>query len=97
MTSANYMDSYNNEMCLHSKDLKTTSKSINQNWTCTDAVMKRVRGRGKKLWFFPQKTSYKLGTDVKRGEQVGFFLYFIKNVFVCATVVLESRTCYINV
>ena len=37
--------------------------------------MKRVRGRGKKAEvFFPQKTSYKLGTGVKGGEQVGFLI-----------------------
>ena len=36
--------------------------------------MKHTRGRGKKVVFFPHKASYKLGTDEKRGEQVGFFL-----------------------
>ena len=30
-------------------------------------------GGVKKRRFFPPKTSYKLGTGVKRGEQVGFF------------------------
>ena len=49
------------------KDLKTTSKSI--------AVMKHMRVGGwvKKAVVFPLKTIYKLGTDVKRGEQVGVF------------------------
>ena len=31
-------------------------------------------GGVKKQWFFAAKTSYKLGTDDKQGEQVGFFL-----------------------
>ena len=40
------------------KDLKTTSKSNQSNYTCTDAIMKRTRGRCKKtVVFFPQ---YKL-------------------------------------
>ena len=79
-TTSNYTDgigtgytSHDNEMCLHSKDLKTTLKSINQIWH-TDAVIKHVRGRVKNWWFFSPKTSYKLGTGVKRGEQVGFFI-----------------------
>ena len=37
-------------------------------------MMKHTRGRGKKAVFFlPPKTSYKLGTDKKEGEQVGFW------------------------
>ena len=77
--SANYTDgigtrytSHDKEICLHGKRLKTTSKSINQTIPIltTDAVMKRIRGRGKKVVFFPPKTSYKLDTDEKRGEQV---------------------------
>ena len=63
-TSANYTDgigtrytSHDKEICLHGKRLKTTSKSINQIipilTTGTDAVMKRMRGRGKKVVFFP--------------------------------------------
>ena len=31
-----------------------------------------VGGGLKKWWFFPPKTSYKQGTDVKQGKQVGF-------------------------
>ena len=34
--------------------------------------MKCMRGRGKKAGVFSPKTSYKLGTDDKQGEQVGF-------------------------
>ena len=77
--SANYTDgigtrytSHDKEICLHGKRLKTTSKSINQTIPIltTDAVMKRIRGRGKKVVFFPPKTSYKIDTDEKRGEQV---------------------------
>ena len=55
------------------KDFKTTSKLHQSDWTCTDAVMKHTRGRGKKAVVFFPKTSYKLGTDEKRGEQEGFY------------------------
>ena len=78
-TSANYTDgigtgytSHNKELCLHGKRLKNYFKINQSNETCTDAVMKRTRGGGKKAVFFPPKRSYDLGTDVKRGEQVGF-------------------------
>ena len=39
--------------------------------------MKHIRGGGvKKLWvFFLPKTRYKLGTDEKRGEQVGLLVF----------------------
>ena len=68
--------SHNKEICLHGKRLKNNFKINQPDQTCTDAVKKRMRGRGKKAVFFPPKTSYKLGTDEKRGEQVGFFWNF---------------------
>ena len=60
------------------KDLKATSKSTNQ---IRPVLMPwwNIQGGGvKKQWFFPHKTSYKLGMDEKQGEQVGFSLmYFL--------------------
>ena len=53
------------------KDLKTTSKSINQIRPVLMPLWSIQGGGVKKGVFFP-KTSYKLGTDEKRGEQVGF-------------------------
>ena len=41
-----------------------------------------MRGGGKKEVVFPPKTSYKLGTDVKKGKQVGFLgFYFRYNIW----------------
>ena len=40
--------------------------------------MKRTRGGGKAVVFSP-KISYELGTDVERGEQVGFSIYLVIN------------------
>ena len=61
-TSANYTDgigtgytSHDNEMCLHSKRFKNYFKINQSNWTCTDAVMKHMRGRGKKAVVFSPK------------------------------------------
>ena len=78
-TSANYTDgigtgytSHDNEMCLHITDLKKYSKSINK---IGPVLMPwwNVWGEGvKKQRFFPPKISYKLGSGVERGEQVGF-------------------------
>ena len=81
-TSTNYRDeigtgyirmSHNIEICLHGKRHKNNFNfKINQsNFTCTDAVMKRRRGRGKKQWFFPQD-KYIQGTDEKRAG-IGFY------------------------
>ena len=77
--SANYTDcigtgymSHNKEICLHGKRLKNNFKINQSAQACTDAVMKRTRERGKNAVVFPTKTSYKLGTDEKRGKQVGF-------------------------
>ena len=59
MTSANYTDgigtgytSHDNEMCLHITDFKATLNQSIKSDLC-DAVMKRVRGRGKKAEGFP--------------------------------------------
>ena len=79
-TSANYTDgigtgytSHDNEMCLHITDLKNYSKSINKIGPVLMPWWNVWGGGVKKRRFFPPKTSYKLGTGVKRGEQVGFF------------------------
>ena len=80
MTSANYTDgigtgytSQDKEICLQGKRLKNKFKINQSNQTCTNAIMKLMRGRGKKAVVFPPKTKYKLGMDEKQGEQVGFF------------------------
>ena len=79
-TSANYTDgigtgytSHDNEMCLHITDLKNYSKSINKIGPVLMPWWNVWGGGVKKRRFFPPKTSYKLGSGVERGEQVGFF------------------------
>ena len=57
---------YDKEMCLHSKRLKNYFKINRRDETYEG-------GWAKKAVVFPLKTIYKLGTDVKRGEQVGVF------------------------
>ena len=63
-TPANYTDGigtgytyHNKEICLHVKRLTNNFKINQSNQTCTDAVMKRMRGRGKKVVVFHPKTS----------------------------------------
>ena len=79
-TSANYTDgigtgytSHDNEMCLHITDLKNYSKSINKIGPVLMPWWNVWGGGVKKRRFFPPKTSYKLGSGVERGEQVGFW------------------------
>ena len=57
-------------MCLHSKRLKNYFKINRRDETYEGGW---VGGWAKKAVVFPLKTIYKLGTDVKRGEQVGVF------------------------
>ena len=81
MTSANYTNgigtgykSHDKEICLHGKRLKKQlqNQSINQIRPVL-MLWWNVQGGGvQKQCFFPPKTSYKLGTDEKRGKQVGF-------------------------
>ena len=53
--------------------LKTTLKSINQIRPVLMLWWNLGGGGAVKKWcFFPPKTSFKLGTDVKQGKQVGF-------------------------
>ena len=49
--------SHDKEICLHGKRLENNFKINQSNQTCTDAVMKRMRGRGKKVVVFHPKTS----------------------------------------
>ena len=74
-TSANYKDviglTTKKYVCMV-KDFKTTSKSIHQIRPVLMPWWNVWGGGGKKQWIFPSKTIYKLGTDEKRGEQVGF-------------------------
>ena len=46
---------HDKKMCLHSKRFKNYFKINQSNWTCTDAVMKHMRGRGKKAVVFSPK------------------------------------------
>ena len=71
------------------KDSKNTSKSINQI---------RPVGEGVKSdCFLPPKTSHKLGTDVKRGKQVGFLIIssvLLHNWWFNKTEMSELANCF---